>query len=1250
LAASCARRSPLARSGLTQAGRHLAELGADYFRVDERDIADLILFGRRYAKHIRYYEVPPDNGKGDWSNFFESDVSANLAALAKLPVEATVAFQRDLETWLKADDHRDPQLLGAHFKLLFHLPLALLQTAGDIAERLPQNEQLRAQAAELARRELAQPIEGLIGWYKGAIQAGPGQIFPDGSVKADDYKLAASASDPRLRLPSAIQAALIGRQTPRNEPLPLILSGAIGSGDWSDIWKKVEADDAPYRDGGTSAYERIYDALEFNLLESSFRTIYRAAARLKRDAQARLAESLEQFGGHEPHYGLWLAFLRLFRHAQESLNGFTERHLDFYFRDVLQLRARSPVPDRTHLLFELAKGVEAIRIPEGTAFRAGNDALGRPVRYRLDQELIVNRGRVAELRGIRLDRGYDGTVAFASTALRSLDGTGEVPLAPGCPSWPAFGPADAPKARIGFAVADRKLFLREGARSIRLIAEFARRLDFLPASSAWRFRLTGPDGWWEPTDCLTVTVNEGAVAGSLVHGQGTKRPRGERFRKRGRGARAKPMIEFKIELGADAPPIVPFDPALHGGESAGDGLPRIELIFDFERSSSPAAFEAMQCLRLEELDLEVRASGVKQLSVVAGGATVDPAKPFAPFGPQPRPGSALIVGSSEIFSKPLANLSLTLDWQEEYVASGYFRKTPASEYDVAEAILASGQWQGTGGDHALFGSGKSTTINIDGTGLVAGDVAQTLANQELATTSASGFVRLSLTDDFGHRDYPAEYARAMVRLARGEEYDPPDIFSVSNAAQAYAQRMMSHYPGRQQVNEARSMPLKPYDPVVTRIEASYRSTTDSVECLLHLLPFGEVRADLDDGQLFPCFDHAGSLLIGVADFVSPARLSLLVQVADGSGDPLKRPPKLRFEYLAGDRWEAFDESDVDDKTDNFAGSGLIGLALPQAADRKHRAMPEGLHWIRISVDDDIAALNRLLSIDAQAGRAVFADDGNDPAFLETPLPADTIAKLVVPLPAIKKLRQPYSSFGGRPAESADAFAARVSERLRHKDRAVAAFDYEALILEAFPQLFRAKCLSTTAMVRDDGRRIIADNEVSPGAVTVVAVPWTHNVNWRNPLRPYADQALLTAIDKYLKARVSPFVRLEVQNPKFEEVQAAFKVRFRPDIADIAFYRDELNAALVEFLTPWSRPGGGEVMFGGKLWKSSLINFVEERAEVDFVTDFELYHKPDVDAGDADWTPVDVELIEATTARSILVSAPSHQILEVSSRA
>ena len=57
MAEPCAQRNPLIRSGMTQDGRRRAELATDYFVPDERDLADLILFGQRFARHIRYYDA-----------------------------------------------------------------------------------------------------------------------------------------------------------------------------------------------------------------------------------------------------------------------------------------------------------------------------------------------------------------------------------------------------------------------------------------------------------------------------------------------------------------------------------------------------------------------------------------------------------------------------------------------------------------------------------------------------------------------------------------------------------------------------------------------------------------------------------------------------------------------------------------------------------------------------------------------------------------------------------------------------------------------------------------------------------------------------------------------------------------------------------------------------------------------------------------------------------------------------------------
>lgn len=1308
MAEPCAQRNPLVRSGMTQEGRRRIELSPGYFLPDERDLADMVLFGQRFAKHIQYYDAT-NTRAGDWTAFFESDVTASLAALVKLPVDEFRGFQLDLEAWLKARPGRDPAQLAAHAKLEFHLPVVLLEIAGRHHARLPVDHPFAPQLVQLASRDLADALTGLIGWYKGALPGGANAVFADTAIDMNDYNTQGGAADERVRLSSTVAAALTGHPAFSAAPVPERIMARIAPGTWAGLYAATAEDPSPYVDAigaPNQRYEQIYDALSYNLLTTAVERVYQGMERIRRDAVAHLTASLRDFAGHAPHYGLWLTFLQLFQHARGELNKFTGRHLDYYFREVLRLGARAAVPDKAHLLLELAKGRETALLTAGTLFRAGKDALGRPVSYGLENDIVVNRGKVAELRGLRVvtaaSSGKTTQIPHAALEVRSRDGLGEVALAKDDPTWAPFGPPESPAARVGFAVADRKLFLREGSRTILLRAELKAPVSDTAITPRWVVRLTGDEGWFEVTGTSRITTDidnsftepvedddePAAPPPPKRGGKTTPAPKGKAARKKSDTADAsmkafdfmaaekqihkvpaadkieatkagddppkkkkqphpKPVriLEITVTLKPEDPPIVPLDAKLHGVEHE-PGLPVMEVLHDFTAPSAQRAFAVLRDVKAGSVTLVTEASGLKNLMVIAGGGVADVAKPFAPFGAQPAAGAFFTIGSSEIFSKRIADWDLTLDWLTPYSSARFFREEGPDWFNPVEAVLTGGKWKQVANQKKRRNPGKippstisnkadlhlgetNATLELRSAPLIDGQADQTLENPPLDAKSITGFMRMALPRDFGHAAFPAENTRALIGLAGGTAYEP------STAVNAYYTDSSQDF----------RLPYAPYDPVVTRIEASYETTRDPVEGFGLLHPFG-VSGGTADGRLFPDFPFEGALLVGVADFDGPARLTLLVQVADGSGDPLKKAPDLRFSFLDGDTWTAFDPQDVDDKTNDFTGSGVIGLNLPEEADTDHTLLPGGLHWIRIAAAQDADALNRLLSVDAQAARVVFADAGNDPAFLDTPLPAGSIAKLVTPDLAIKKIIQPYSSFDGRPVERPDAFATRVSERLRHKDRAVTMFDYEALVLEAFPRLYRVKCLGTTELKRNAGNVIVADNEMMPGAVTVVTVPWTHGQNARNPLRPYTDQATLTAVDTFLRKRISPFVRLEVQNPKFEEVQVDFRVRFRPEIGDIAFYKDELNKAVIDFLTPWSRPGGGEIAFGGKLWKSSIIDFVEERPEVDYVTEFKLFHKVNIDAPAGGWTPVDVETIEATTARSILVSAARHTIAEV----
>ena len=121
------------------------------------------------------------------------------------------------------------------------------------------------------------------------------------------------------------------------------------------------------------------------------------------------------------------------------------------------------------------------------------------------------------------------------------------------------------------------------------------------------------------------------------------------------------------------------------------------------------------------------------------------------------------------------------------------------------------------------------------------------------------------------------------------------------------------------------------------------------------------------------------------------------------------------------------------------------------------------------------------------------------------------------------------------------FYRRISERLRHKDRAIDLWDYERLVLEAFPSIYKVKCLNHTQYepAESQGSGPCSGGvyrELAPGHVTLVALPNLRGQVQRDPLKPYTSLGVLSDIQAYLAQRCSGFVQLHVKNPQFEEVR------------------------------------------------------------------------------------------------------------------
>lgn len=1197
----------LLRPGITQDLRYLAALDPANNPVDAHGVAQKIVFARELAEWIHYYNR--ENAvDGDWSAFFSQDVSVPLAIISIQDLDTYKKHIQSLFTILNTAGltvNEYKSAIGELFSLVGSLAVQLDDLLQTLSEELDVKQILRT----LIRQKLA----GSFAQLKKQYQFGSTNNLVDIIVPELDILHQKSMS---------MENALMVTLSPDwNATVPVI--NLYGTG---------------------STFDKLNFLANHQLFKNIFDDFLRAFARIVEAGKKTLELTLSKFDQHSPHYALFLSFIKLLEIAREQTNRITGRHLDFYYRDILQLKERDAKPSEVHVLAELTRQATTHEISKGTRFNAGKDALKKEAFYANTHSTVINQAKVTDRKTVyrhtpelqEFEAGviHDGRI-FASAIANSDDGIKPELTSPDHSWHPFFNKKykhdplvriDMPMASIGFAIASHYLLLAEGKRtiSITLNLSFIDLATELPLD-AFTFYLTTEKEWLEIKQYECIRIDQHVTSYTLV-----------------------------LTLSGNDPAITPYVAKTHGYQLQTD-LPVLMVRLRQERTT-PYFYNTLASAVIASISLKVSVERMKTLAISNDFGPVDASKPFQPFGATPVKGQSLVIGSKEVFQKKLDSIKLHFKWQQRtrpygaddkdrfyfpyvvdlaaLVEPGFMTRMVLGPFEdqgraihVQSSFLNNSQWTGHGPGHTLYDPEYAITEPLEN---FIRDHPDSTENEFYATDARLGFMQLSLESGFGHNQYLNDLT---VFLKKGGTN--PGSVPVGPTLESLA----LDYTATQEI------PLAPGD-------------TYSKAAFFHLAPFGEPRQDPADPHLktislFPRFDFTrddipfeseAEFYIGIEGLLPPQTLSLLFQVVDGTAHPLveKPDPHIQWSFLSHNHWINFRDNEIDDKTSGLLQSGIISFSVPRAASHQNTLLPANKYWIRAAVHNNSHAICRLIDVHAQAMHASFADEGNDPVFGAQPLAPGTISKLKFPNADVKKIEQPYSSFGGRIRESASAFYTRISERLRHKDRAVALWDYEHLILEQFPAIHRVKCLNHTEY-EPSPTGVLIYKELAPGHVTITTIPAHRTRHSPMPLKPFTSLGLLKEIEAFIQKRVSCFVKLHVRNPLFEEVRVVANVRLKDGIDEL-FYIEKLQQAITRFLSPWAFSDEETPTFGGKIYKSSLINFVEEQSYVDYVTDFQVY----VDIQGVQGT-TDLNVVEGSTAVSALVSVPAekHQLTVIS---
>jgi len=1148
---SCTDKNPLTREGASLLNRALAALAPAYAKVDEREAADLLLFAKRYAAKLNFYKE--DNTiDGNWQPLMQSDASVTLATLARINVQEITDYKKSIYKQITlAPADADAKM---EFKFLFDLLFSLVKQLDDSFERLPADLEYKNILSDVIKNKLQLPLANLE------------KCFPDyKGQNLLDYTVLQLDNDAPIPVVSAVNFSR--------------------AADLGPAWQGAVPDIVITLPALPTAKEIIVYIINHNLFNAQIELLLNGISSVVNRANDLFIQTLGNYPTHSPHFALFIAFIKLFALEQDDLNRYTQRHLDFYYKEVLRLVNRAPEPDSAHLLFELQKPVAEDHLLKDILFKGGKDITGTEITYTLTDDVVINKATVAKIHSLQI---IGGTTLKASPIANSDDGQG-AKISSADKSWFTFG--DVKKissAQTGFAIASNILYLNEGARTITITAFFTKPVPGLSLYDLHCFsaQFTGKKKW--------ETVSNFAVTCDASFSQ----------------------LIFTATLTPDDPAIIPYSEKIHQ-QNMNLGLPVLEIYLD-QDAVNAVPYPLLCKNEIGSVSIAVEVTGVKNLVLSNDSGAIDASKPFKPFGDFPDTGSAFYIGNKEIFQKPLSRMDILTSWKSPSggpVLNGQAHYLKENNFDSNGLAISTGP---TMDSISFSGSnGPFTPAAIDFTG-----------NEKITPTTLNGFLRIRLDQHTFSLDQHLKDISAALSSGTSLTYDSSSqSYKIAIAATPVATEVVLN---TLTVNYSAE----------TTISFTAADPQDN-HLFYHLCPFGSSRVNrtlIDNSAdtektanitLLQDILNTGELFLGLENASPQIAVSILFQVADGSSNPLRDIETLGWYYLsANNNWKSFKQEDVVDNTANLTQSGVVTLALPAGIDNTNPLLGAGLHWIKLTANPYADAVCKLILIQAQAARVQLVQDDTKKIEFRQVLPANSISKLVVSDSSIKKIQQPFDSFDGRTRETDDHFYIRVSERLRHKQRAITIWDYEHIVLEKFQKIYKVKCISQAGFYPDQGTDVFCEN--FPGHVSVITIPdQNHNINL-DPLRPYTPVGLLNDITKYLTSITSPFVKLHVKNPQFEEIRLDFKVNFNEP--NVSFFIKQLNREIERFLCPWAFGNTTEISFGGKIYKSALIQFVEQRPYVNYVTCFKMYQY--INHTDP---PQELDVAVGSTARSILVS-------------
>ncbi|RYG52422.1 MAG: hypothetical protein EOO01_06595, partial [Chitinophagaceae bacterium] len=492
-------------------------------------------------------------------------------------------------------------------------------------------------------------------------------------------------------------------------------------------------------------------------VNATFETLFYSTKYLITYCKEYFATGIYKQQDHPPHIALFITFIRLLNYQLEELNKLPVRHLDHYYKRVLNIQPRSATPDKTIVLLEPAKGFNTVRIGQGVFLSAGKDKTKKEILYKTDREIIVTNTKVEAIRSLVIRKKAGQTINYTTRSIKQNGAMLPVPKNIPAGKHKLFDEKGQP-SNIGFAIASTQFFLAKGERQVTIL------FDLIDNATVDEFdtdifalRLTAEKNWIDsrrPDDHITI------------HSLKQTEPK-------------KLELHFSISI-AQASGIVSYSPAVHEGSFA-TKLPVMQFLLLFSAASISGKdpeermrqLNALLSLRIRAVEIRIEAGslsskfsfdGVRNLELENHESELDVTKPFYPFTTEPKVGSSFYIRCSDLMYKRVDRFSVNIEWLLPDNFRSYYEKYfppyDSNKFKASLSILKHKKWQPLS-DISLIDpnehNGRFRSIRVD--------LEKQLPQEEKIesdkqvsrydTVRQNGTLRMKLLyPDFGHSIYP----------------------------------------------------------------------------------------------------------------------------------------------------------------------------------------------------------------------------------------------------------------------------------------------------------------------------------------------------------------------------------------------------------------------------------------------------------------------------------------------------------------